>query len=146
MLKVFHHILVLCALLCVVTIFILLAYNKSSNFADLPRADILGKATGSVFKSIKEDLDWLLDEQSQNLIAGVQAGKQGSNTTLRPCPDDPPDLIGPFSVDFSHTRTWNEVRRKIGAPLQNGGRHKPTNCVSKHKVTTSYEECFRSQS
>ncbi|TWW53804.1 Beta-1,4-galactosyltransferase 1 [Takifugu flavidus] len=54
--------------------------------------------------------------------------------TLDPCPDHPQNLIGPFSVDFSHSWTWNEVRRKISTPLQDGGRHKPADCVSKHKV------------
>lgn len=142
MLKVFSYILVLCALLSVVTVVGLLFYNKSNYFADLPKAYILENATGSVSKSMKEELDRLLEKQSQDLIAGKQAGEQATNPTLEPCPDDPPDLIGPFSVDFGHTRTWNEVRRKISAPLQDGGRHKPTNCVSKQKVTTFLEQCL----
>lgn len=134
MLKAFGHILVLCALLSVVAVVVLQLYNKSNYFTDLPRV--------SVSKSIKEDLEVLLDEQSQDWFAGEQAGEQATNTTLEPCPDDPPDLIGPFSVEFGHTRTWNEVRRKINAPLQEGGRHKPANCASKHKVTTSLEQGF----
>lgn len=142
MLKTFSHILVLCALLSVVTVVVLVFYNRSSHFAGVPRSDTVGNVTRSVFKSVKEELDGLLDMQSQDLIAGKQAGQQAANTTLEPCPDDPPDLIGPFSVEFGHTRTWNEVRKKISSPLQDGGRHKPTNCVSKHKVTTSLEHYF----
>lgn len=142
MLKVFSYILVLCALLSMVTVVGLLFYNKSNYFADLPKAYILENATRSVFKSMKEELDGLLEKQSQDLIAGKQAEEQATSPTLEPCPDDPPDLIGPFSVDFDHTRTWNEVRRKISAPLQDGGRHKPTDCVSKHKVTTFLEQCL----
>lgn len=139
MLKAFSHILVLCVLLSMVTVVVLLFYNKSRYFSDLPRADILKNTTGSVSKSIKEDLDGLLDKQIQDLIAFKQKGEQATNTTLGPCPDEPPDLIGPFSVDFGHTRTWNEVRKKVSAPLRDGGRHKPIDCVSKHKVTTFLE-------
>uniref|UniRef100_H3CFD4 Galactosyltransferase N-terminal domain-containing protein n=1 Tax=Tetraodon nigroviridis TaxID=99883 RepID=H3CFD4_TETNG len=120
--------------LSVVTVVVLVFYNRSSHFAGVLRSDTVGNVTRSVFKSVKEELDGLLDKQSQDLIAGKQAGQQAANTALEPCPDDPPDLIGPFSVEFGHTRTWNEVRKKISSPLQDGGRHKPTNCVSKHKV------------
>lgn len=142
MLKALSHVLLLCALLSVVTVVVLLFYNKSSQFAKLPRAEIRTNATSSVSKSIKEELDGLLDKQSQDLVAGILGGQQTINMTLGPCPDDPPDLIGPFSVEFGHTRTWNEVRKKISAPIQDGGRHKPNGCVSKYKVTTSLEKWF----
>lgn len=137
MLKAYSHILVLCALLSVTTVVVLLLHNKSSHFADLPRSYVSGNASSSISKSTKENLDRLLDEQIRDLIAGKQAGEGAANTTLGPCPDESPDLIGPFSVEFGHPRTWNEVRRKISAPLRDGGRHKPTGCVSKHKVATS---------
>ncbi|TWW54376.1 Beta-1,4-galactosyltransferase 1, partial [Takifugu flavidus] len=65
---------------------------------------------------------------------GLSGRRTSSHGHLDPCPDHPQNLIGPFSVDFSHSWTWNEVRRKISTPLQDGGRHKPADCVSKHKV------------
>lgn len=142
MLKAFSHILVLCAFLSVATVIVLLLYNRNSHFADLPRAYVLGNGSSSISKSLKENLDFLLDKQSQDLMAGKEVGEGATNTTLEPCPDEPPDLIGPFSVEFGHTRTWNEVRRKISAPLRDGGRHNPTGCVSKHKVATSSQQCF----
>lgn len=100
----------------------------------LPRAVFLGNATNSVSKLLKKHLDDMLGEKSQVLNAGEWAGEQANNKTLEPCPEDSPNLVGPFSVEFSSKRNWNEVRRKISAPLQDGGRHKPPDCVSKDKV------------
>lgn len=127
MLKSFSQILILCALLSVVTVVVLLSYYNSSHLIYLPRADLLGNATNSFSNILKKNLNKLLEKQSYVLNAGQQ-------DSLEPCPDRPPNLIGPFSVDFSHSLTWNEVRKKISTPLQNGGRHKPADCVSKHKV------------
>ncbi|XP_011619161.2 beta-1,4-galactosyltransferase 1-like [Takifugu rubripes] len=134
MLKTFSQILILCALLSVVTVVVLLFYYNSSHLIYLPQADFLGNATNSFSNIIKKGLDKLLEKQSYVLNAGQQAEEPAPMDTLDPCPDHPQNLIGPFSVDFSHSWTWNEVRRKISTPLQDGGRHKPADCVSKHKV------------
>lgn len=142
MLKAFSHVLVLCALLSVATVVALLLYNRNSQFADLPRAYLLENGSSSISKSLLENLDWLFDRHSRDFMAGNEVGEGAANTTLEPCPDESPDLIGPFSVEFDHTRTWNEVRRKISAPLRDGGRHNPTSCVSKHKVATPSQQCF----
>lgn len=134
MLKTFSQILILCALLSVVTVVALLFYYNSSHLIYLPPADVLENATNSLSNIIKKHLDKLLENQSYVLNAGQQAEEPAPMDTLKPCPDRPANLIGPFSVDFSHSSTWNEVRRKISSPLQDGGRHKPADCVSKHKV------------
>lgn len=134
MLKTFIQILILCALLSVVTVVVLLFYYNSSHFIALPQADFLGNATNSFANIIKKHLDKLLENQIYVLNAGQQAEELAPLDTLEPCPDRPPNLIGPFSVDFSHSLTWNEVRRKQSTPLQDGGRYKPADCVSKHKV------------
>ncbi|CAB1446083.1 unnamed protein product [Pleuronectes platessa] len=52
----------------------------------------------------------------------------------QPCPDDPPDLLGPLQVDFRLKMTLDEVRRKVSSSLREGGRYQPPDCVSKHKV------------
>ncbi|XP_062236052.1 beta-1,4-galactosyltransferase 1-like [Platichthys flesus] len=52
----------------------------------------------------------------------------------QPCPDDPPDLLGPLQVDFRLKMTLYEVRRKLNSSLREGGRYQPPDCVSKHKV------------
>lgn len=134
MLNRFSQILMLCALLSVVSVVLLLLYYNSSQLIYLPQADFLGNATNSVSNIIKKHLDKLLEKQSYVLNAGQQAEEPAPMDILKPCPDRPPNLIGPFSVDFSHSLTWNEVSRKISTPLQDGGRHKPAECVSKHKV------------
>lgn len=125
--KIFTTFLVLCALVTVVTGIMFLFYKKSVDLS-LLKTNLVVNATDSASKDLKKRLDELLEERMQNLY------DEKTNTTLEPCPDDPLNLIGPFSVDFSHNRSWNEVRSKISAPLQDGGRHMPSNCVSKHKV------------
>ncbi|XP_033495296.2 beta-1,4-galactosyltransferase 1-like [Epinephelus lanceolatus] len=57
-----------------------------------------------------------------------------TTTTLGPCPDTPPNLVGPVLVEFISTRTLDEVRKEVGSPLQLGGRHKPTDCIAQQKV------------
>lgn len=128
MVKTFSNFLVLCAVVIVVTGIVFLFYKESVDLNYSSKIDLLGNATDSVSKFLKNRLDELLEERMQFF------NDENTNATLEPCPDDPPNLIGPFSVEFSHNRSWNEVRRKISAPLQDGGRHKPNNCVSKHKV------------
>lgn len=132
--KTFSQILILCALLSVVTVVVLLFYYNSSHLIYLPQADFLGNSTNSFSNIIKKHLDKLLEKQSYVLNAGQQAEEPAPVDTLEPCPDRPPNLIGPFLVDLSHPCSWDEVRRKISNPLQDGGRHKPADCVSKHKV------------
>lgn len=128
MVKTFNNFLVLCAVVIVVTGIVFLFYKETVDLNYLSRTDLVGNATDSVSKLFKKRLDELLEERIQF------PNEERTNVSLEPCPDEPPNLIGPFSVEFNHNRSWNEVRSKISAPLQNGGRHKPNNCVSKHKV------------
>ncbi|XP_060949759.1 beta-1,4-galactosyltransferase 1-like [Limanda limanda] len=67
----------------------------------------------------------------------VPPEKEEGTTPLnrtRPCPDDPPNLVGPLKVDFSLKLTLDEVRRKVSPSLREGGRSQPPDCVSKHRV------------
>lgn len=67
--------------------------------------------------------------------SGPPGVEQNSTTkTLEPCPDTPPDLVGPLHVEFETKRTLDEVRKQVGSFLQLGGRYKPPNCVSRQKV------------
>lgn len=132
MVKTFAHFLVLCAIVIVVTGIAFLFYKESVDLNYFSKTYLLENATDStISRVLKERLDELLDERMRFFM------DEKTNTTLEPCSDEPPTLIGPFSVEFSHNRTWNEVRSKISAPLQDGGRHKPNNCYSKHKVRKS---------
>lgn len=128
MVKTFNNFLVLCAAVTVVTGIVFLFYREKVDLNYLSQTDFVGNDTDSVSKVLKKHLDELLEERMRFY------NDEKTNATLEPCPDDPPDLTGPFSVDFNHNRSWNEVREKISAPLQDGGRHKPKYCVAKHKV------------
>ncbi|KAM9337557.1 beta-1,4-galactosyltransferase 2-like [Symphorus nematophorus] len=57
-----------------------------------------------------------------------------TNKTLGPCPETPPKLVGPLHVDFNYNRILDKVRKEIGSPLQEGGRYKPPDCISRQKV------------
>lgn len=57
-----------------------------------------------------------------------------TNKTLGPCPDTPPNLVGPLLVEFDYKRTLDEVRTHIRAPLHEGGRYKPPDCIAQQKV------------
>ncbi|KAM4544431.1 beta-1,4-galactosyltransferase 1-like [Fundulus diaphanus] len=53
---------------------------------------------------------------------------------LEPCPDVPPNLQGVLRVEFSTNRSLEDVRKRLGPVLQEGGRYKPATCVAKQKV------------
>ncbi|KAM8823863.1 beta-1,4-galactosyltransferase 1-like [Spinachia spinachia] len=55
-------------------------------------------------------------------------------TTLGHCPETPPHLVGPMLVEFTSKRTLDEVRKKYGSSLQEGGRYKPSDCIARQKV------------
>lgn len=57
-----------------------------------------------------------------------------ANYSLGPCPAEPPGLVGPLRVEFNVQRTLESVRNDIGS-LEMGGRYRPPDCVSKHKVS-----------
>lgn len=128
MLKLFHYILALCAVFTTVAVIVLLLYNnKNSSFTYLMKTDELANGRNALSTIIRNYSDQFLRDQPEAQKARVD--KQG----LEPCPDTPPNLLGPFHVDFHHNRAWDEVRKKVSA-LVEGGRHKPTECISSHKV------------
>lgn len=87
--------------------------------------------------------DGLLDvlQQQVDTFWKERTGKQITrgavrllHTTLGSCPETPPGLVGPLRVEFDFNRTWHDVRKELGISLQRGGRYKPPDCVSNHKV------------
>ncbi|KAM9713160.1 beta-1,4-galactosyltransferase 1-like [Menidia menidia] len=53
---------------------------------------------------------------------------------MEPCPETPPNLVGPLHVDFDSERSLDQIRKEVGHFLQEGGRYKPQECISKQKV------------
>lgn len=135
MVKTFKNFLVLCAAVVAVTGVVFLFYKESEGFNYVSKVDLVENATESISEVFKKRLDELLEERMRFF------SDDKTNATLEPCPDDSPNLVGPFSVEFNNNRSWSEVRRKISAPLQDGGRHRPTYCVSKHKVRKATKLC-----
>ncbi|XP_024857969.1 beta-1,4-galactosyltransferase 1-like [Kryptolebias marmoratus] len=74
------------------------------------------------------------DVQSTDASKGGQHMKASPVKASEPCPEPPPDLVGRLHVVLETDRTLTEVRREVGSLLQQGGRYKPPNCVSKQKV------------
>lgn len=124
--KSFSIFIVLCAVVTVMTGIWFVLYSQSISLNVSFPNDFMRNATITINRAIKKHLCEGLEEETLFF-------KEESNS-LKPCSDNPPNLIGPFSVEFSHNRSWNEVRRKYSASLQDGGRHKPGDCTSKHKV------------
>lgn len=120
--------LILCIILGMLATIMFLVHNEKLNLDYLSKTRFMANETESISKDLKKHLDKLLEE-GVDWLRG-----EHHNNTLEPCPDHPPKLIGPFSVEFSHNRSWNEVRRKTSSFLRDGGGHKPGDCVSKHKV------------
>lgn len=71
---------------------------------------------------------WRIEEQITRAVVTLE------NTTLGPCPETPPGLVGPLRVEFDFSHTWHDVREKLRLSLQRGGRYKPPDCISNHKV------------
>lgn len=118
-----------CALVTVMAGIVFVLYSQSFSLNYLSPKDFVGNATVSISQALKKHLDELLEEE-----ALFFKEESNNNNSLKLCSNDPPNLIGPFSVEFSHNRSWNEVRRKVSVSLRDGGRHKPGDCASEHKV------------
>ena len=56
-------------------------------------------------------------------------------TKLSSCPETSPHLVGPLYVEFNWDRTMEAVRTVLGSTLLEGGRYKPPDCISHHKVS-----------
>uniref|UniRef100_A0A3Q2ZN11 Beta-1,4-galactosyltransferase n=1 Tax=Kryptolebias marmoratus TaxID=37003 RepID=A0A3Q2ZN11_KRYMA len=100
---------------------VFLFYNKNSSSGCQTEGNKKSQLPGNTTEPLQTTRT---AEVHQNSTAG----------TLGPCPDTPPDLVGPLHVEFDTKRTLDRVREQVGSFLQLGGRFKPPNCVSKQKV------------
>lgn len=131
MLKKIYNILVLCAIFTLVCC-LLLSFSKSNTISYLSYKgkdallNIAQNRTDQLWKELAEALKGV--EETTWTTAAVRT------TTLGPCPDTPPKLVGPLRVEFDKKRTWDEVRAETSPGLREGGRYKPPDCISNHKV------------
>lgn len=77
---------------------------------------------------------WTLETKTPEAAQVEIQAPPATNKTLELCPDIPPDLVGPLHVDFDFKRTLDDVRQEFQSSLQKGGRFKPSECISRHKV------------
>ncbi|XP_038142694.1 beta-1,4-galactosyltransferase 1-like isoform X2 [Cyprinodon tularosa] len=107
---------------------VVLFYGKNLNFstAAVPRI-VLNRNQNFSWK-IQDDLQVTEISHEITVVPVI------SNRTLEPCPETPPNLVGPLLVEFNTKRTLEEVTQLVGSSLQPGGRYKPTDCISQHKV------------
>lgn len=152
MLKKLFQILAFFAIFSVICCAVLLFYSKRNytDFATIQRSVENGKVNNSLLWKSKGNAQEPKDSQAKGLkpessnnmtemsVSSAQKLPPGEET-LGACPPTPPNLVGPLLVEFSSKRILEKVREDVGPPLQEGGRYKPSDCVSQHKVSEKVE-------
>lgn len=128
----------LLAIVSVVCVAVLLHLNKNSSLTYLTENVYLGNKKDQPSGTDKDvDQFWNINSKFQKAAKSSEvktAKPVHRSTTLGPCPDTPPNLVGPLRVEFHRSHTWNTVRKEVTVPLQDGGRYMPKECFSEHKV------------
>ncbi|KAM7390634.1 hypothetical protein PAMA_008698 [Pampus argenteus] len=136
MLRKLFNFLALFVFLSLACLVVLLFYSKYTSLAFL--TEPYGKGNENVLFSsmIKKHFEELWKMKSGEPEANQETTVIPVTTKkmLVPCPENPPDLVGPLKVEFNFKRTMDEVKQEIGARLQDGGRYTPPDCISRHKV------------
>lgn len=128
-------IFVLWAVVSMVCVIVLIHYNKNSIYST--ERGYLNEKDHLSGTDMQVDQFWDIKSEFQNApeSSRVKTVKPvHRSTTLGPCPDTPSNLVGPLQVDFHRNYSWNKVRKDVSAQLQDGGRYKPRECFSEHKV------------
>ncbi|XP_042366822.1 beta-1,4-galactosyltransferase 1-like [Plectropomus leopardus] len=132
MLKKVFNIVIIFAVFSLACFVMLLFYSKDSTLFLFAKPYRVTIGNNTLSQWIKELVQ--LKTKAPN---GSQEEKQMSPTThkpLGPCPDIPPNLVGPIHVEFKSSRTLDEVKKEVGSPLQEGGWFKPPHCIAEQKV------------
>lgn len=143
MLKKVYNITVLFAFLILSCLVVLLCFSKTSTLTNLTEPFSAAHGKDTFLRNIKQRVDgfWKVKSEAPEATESSTEASTAAirrpapvNVTLGPCPETPPNLVGPLRVDFDYKRTLDEVRKEVGSPLGVGGRYKPPDCISKHKV------------
>ena len=131
--KKFFNVLILCTIMvCLV----MLLGNSQSRFLVYRMKPSNVNENLILSRTAKPGADTFWKLQSEHPKAEEEKDKEPTplKQTLGPCPDIPPNLVGPLYVDCDQKRTWDYVKNEVSSLLQEGGRYKPSQCISKHKV------------
>lgn len=133
MLKKLFNALALFAFLSLACYVVFLLYNKNSTITYIIKPYHVANGNNAAFWKIEK---YEIETEATNVS---QEKTQTTTTTttrkpLDPCPDNPPNLIGPLAVDFNYTLNLDRVRTDVSSSLQDGGRYKPPDCIAKQKV------------
>lgn len=115
---------------------LVLFYSRRNFMAIVPETHILTLGNKTFSGIVKERVAKLLAKriEASNKSSEMARIPSAVNIPLGPCPDNPPDLVGPLLIEFDFRRTWEYVRKEVSPSLQKGGRFKPKDCVAKQKV------------
>ncbi|XP_071341565.1 beta-1,4-galactosyltransferase 1-like [Trachinotus anak] len=133
MLKNLFKIVALFALLSLVCLAVLLLYREDISFRYVNNK---GENTNEILSQlVKERVQELWEMKNETAEASEEKPQlpAPTNKNLDPCPKNPPKLVGPLLVEFNHKRTLDKVRQEFTF-LRMGGRFKPPECISQHKV------------
>lgn len=126
MLKKLSHVFLLSAVLSLAVYVLLFSFSSSRTICLRP----CGR--DGLLDVLQQQVDMFWREGIENQI--TKGAVTLVHTTLGSCPETPPGLVGPLRVEFDFNRTWHDVRKELSLSLQRGGRYKPRNCISNHKV------------
>lgn len=68
-------------------------------------------------------------DQKKNEVEEVRA----KVVTFSPCPDNPPQLVGPLKIEFTQLITFEEIKDQ-NPNVRTGGRFTPKECIALQKV------------
>ncbi|KAI3355163.1 hypothetical protein L3Q82_018032 [Scortum barcoo] len=127
--KLFHVValLALCGLACE-TVFLFFSKNT---YIIKPYYVANGN---NIFSSVINDSVQGLWNMNTDDPKANQEMQTPTSKTLGPCPETPPNLVGPLNVEFDYQRMFDDVSYAARSKLQKGGRYKPPDCVSRQKV------------
>ncbi|XP_031157217.1 beta-1,4-galactosyltransferase 1-like [Sander lucioperca] len=132
MLKKLFSFLALFAFASMVCFLVVLFYSKDGTFFVFTMPYRMANGNNTYSQLIKELVP--LETKTQNASLGETRMPPNTSKTLGPCPDTPPNLLGPLHVEFNSNRTLDYVRKEVGSILQEGGRYKPPDCIAQQKV------------
>ncbi|XP_056220517.1 beta-1,4-galactosyltransferase 1-like [Seriola aureovittata] len=129
MLKKFLQLVVLFAFLSLACSVVLLLYRKKRTLTYIfNKEESRNEVLSQLEKERVQEL-WELKDKPPKA-----SEEKTQNETLKLCPDYPPKLVGPLLVEFNYKRTMEELRQDLSSLVQLGGRYKPPECITKHKV------------